>query len=76
MAIMTVCSLVFNMGGVDGNTTGLLFWSFVDLVVVREPGTSLFCKYFGDSGSQRSLSVINVACQFSVQKEKVALLEE
>ncbi len=73
---MTLRGLVFNMGGVDGNTTGLLFWSFVDLVVVCELGTSLFCEYLGDSGSQSSFSVINVACQFSVQNEKVALLEE
>lgn len=71
MAIMTVRGLVFNMGRVDGDTTSLLFWSFVDLVIVRKLGTPLFCEYFGDSSSQCSLSMINVACQLSFRKKRL-----
>lgn len=62
MTVMTGCGLVLNVSGVDGDTTGLLFGGLVDLAVVGELGTTIGRQDLGDSSSQCSLSMINMAC--------------
>lgn len=61
VAVVAVVGLIFDMGRVDGDTTGLLFWSFVDLAVVGELGTTRGRQHLGDSSSQGRLSVVDVA---------------
>lgn len=38
VGIVTICGFVFDVGRVNGDTTGLFFGSLVDLGVVRELG--------------------------------------
>ena len=61
MTIMPIVGFVLDMGGVDSDTTGLLFGRLVDLLVVCEFGTTALGKNLGDSCCQSSLSMVDVA---------------
>lgn len=60
---MTIGRLVLDVGGVDGNTTGLLFRGLVDLRVVGELGGTILGEHTGDGSGQRCLSVVDVTWQ-------------
>lgn len=57
---MSVFGLVFDMSRTDGDTTSLLFRSFIDLIVIHEFPTTLLRKMFRDGSGQSCLSVIDV----------------
>ena len=61
MSIVTICSLVLNVSGVDGDTALLLFGSVVDLVERLDFAETLGCKHLGDGCGQSGLAVVNVA---------------
>lgn len=61
MGVMSVGGLVLNVSGRDGDTSGLLLGSLVDLVVVLELSLTQSGEGLGDSSSQGGLSVIDVA---------------
>lgn len=46
MAIVAICSLVLNMGGVNGDTTSLLLWRLINLCIVDELASSLCSEDF------------------------------
>lgn len=50
------------MGGVNGDTASLFLGGLVNLRVVRELGTTLSSKDFGDSRCEGSFTVVDVAC--------------
>ncbi len=64
VCIVAVCSLVLDVGRVDGDTALLLFGSVVDLVegldLISITSDSL-SENLGDGGSQGGLTVVNMA---------------
>ena len=60
VGIMSLISLVLNMGSGNGDTSGSLFWSSVDGAVIQEISTSFFRQNLGDSSGQSGLTMINV----------------
>jgi hypothetical protein len=48
MTVMTRVGFIFDVGGVDRDTTSLFFRRLVNFGVVRELGTSLVRKDLGD----------------------------
>jgi len=61
MTIMPSIGLVLNGRGVNRNTSCLLFRSLINLVVVRELGTTFLRKILCDSSGKSRLSVIDMA---------------
>jgi hypothetical protein len=61
VGVVSVSSLVLNVGGRNGDTSSSLLGSSVDRIVVQELGAALLGKHLGDSGGQSGLSVVNVA---------------
>lgn len=60
VSVMSLLGLVLDVGGRDGDTSGLLLGGLVDLVVVLELGTSTASQGLGDGSGQGGLSVIDV----------------
>ena len=61
MRIVTICGLVLDVSGVDGDTTLLLFGSVVNLVERLDLGEALLCQNLGNSSGKSSLAVVNMA---------------
>ena len=61
MTVMSGISLVLDGRGVNGDTSGLLFWSLVDISIVFEVRTSFLGEEFGDGGGKSGFTVINMA---------------
>jgi len=57
---MSCLGLVFDVTGVDGDTSCLFFGSLVDLGVVGEFGTTTFSHSLGDGSCESGLSVIDM----------------
>lgn len=53
--------LILNGGSVDGNTSGLLFGSLVDLSVLNVLSLGFVSQVLGDGRCEGGLSVIDVA---------------
>ena len=60
VAIVPVVGLVFDVGGVDCNTTSLFFRSLIDFGIAGEFGTTFAGKDLGDCSSQSGFTVIDV----------------
>ena len=58
---MSVGGLILDVGSRDGDTSGLLLGSLIDLVVVLELGLTQSGEGLSDGSSQGGLSVIDVA---------------
>lgn len=71
MTIVPIVGLIFDVGRVNGDATGLFFRSLVDFSVVSELGTTLSSKDLGDGGSQSGFTVIDVSYD-GVQPKAVA----
>ena len=54
--IVTIISLILNVSGRNGDTTGFFFRRCVDLIIVLK-----ITKLFGDRSSQRGFAVVNMA---------------
>ena len=67
VCIVTGCGFIFNVRGVDGNTTFTFFRSFIDHGVVHEFSAAFFSQYFSDSSSQSSLAMVNVTDGADIQ---------
>lgn len=67
VAVMPVGSLVLDVSGVDGDTTGLLLGCLVNLSVVDERCTSRLGQDFCDSRGKSGLAVIDVTDGTNVQ---------
>ena len=63
MTVMTGLGRVLDGGGVDGDTTSLLLWSLVNVVVVLEGRVVLFREILGNSGGKGGFAVIDMACR-------------
>ena len=60
VSVVTLCGLVLNVSGVDGDTTLLLFGSIVNLVEALNLRKTLLCQHGGDGSGQSSLTVVNM----------------
>ena len=60
VGVVAVVGFVFDVGGVDGNTAGLFFWSGVDVGVALGLGEALLSESGGDSRRQSGLAMVNV----------------
>lgn len=60
VTVMPVVGLVLDVGRVDGDTTGTLFGSLVDVAVVGELSASSLCENLCNGGSQCGLAMINM----------------
>ena len=69
MAIVTAITLVLDVRGVNGDTASLLLRCLVNLGVVGEARGALLGENLGNSGGQRGLAMVDVAC-----KERVSQL--
>lgn len=63
MSIMPRLGLIFDMGGVNGDSTRFLLRRFVDLRVVRELSTTVLRKNLRNGSRQSGLSVIDMSCK-------------
>ena len=60
VCIVSVVRLILDVSGVDGDSSGLLFRSVVDLVVAQKLVTVLSCAIHCDCGCESCLTVVNV----------------
>jgi hypothetical protein len=60
VSVVTVYSLILDVGGSNGDTALTLFRSVVDLIKGFELASTAGSHNFGDSSSQRGLAVIDV----------------
>jgi hypothetical protein len=60
VCVVTHGRIVFNVSGVDGDTTSFFFWSAVDLVEVNASRTENFGANTGQSSGQSGFTVVNV----------------
>ena len=58
---MTLFRLIFHVGGVDRDTTGLFLGSLVNAVISLELSLALEGQPLGDGGGQSGLAVVNMA---------------
>ena len=61
VGIVTLFGLIFHVGGVDRNTTGLFLGGLVDAVIGLELSLALEGQPLGDGGGQGGFAVVNVA---------------
>ena len=66
VSIVTICSLVLNVRSIDRDTTFLFLGGIVDLIERLLFGETMLCKYFSDSGSKSSLTVVDVTNRTNV----------
>ncbi len=59
--VVTSRGVIFNVRGVDGDTTSFFFWRVIDLVESTCRTAVGFSQYGGDRCSQGSFTVVNVA---------------
>ena len=60
VTVVAVLRLILNCRRVNGDTSRLLLGRSIDVRVVLESCRALVCQIFGDSGSERGFSVIDV----------------
>lgn len=60
MSIVSVGGFIFDMSRVDGDTTGLFFRCFVNLVVIGKFGASCSRENLGNGCCERRFTVIDV----------------
>ena len=61
VGIVALFGLIFHVGGVDRDTTGLFLGGLVDAVISLEFGLALEGQPLGDGSGQSGLAVVNVA---------------
>ncbi len=61
MRVVTGRGIVFNVRGVDGDTTCFFFRRVVDLVECTSLATVGFCQNGSDGSGQRCFTMVNVA---------------
>lgn len=59
--IVSLVSLIFERGSIDGDTSCLFFWGLVDLAVFQVLCVLLSGEHLGDGGCESCLSVIDVS---------------
>ena len=60
MCIVTFFGFIFNGGGVDRDTTGSFFRSFINGSIVQEVCLAFFGQHFGDSSGQGCFTMIDM----------------
>ncbi|KRK31325.1 hypothetical protein Q777_GL002208 [Lacticaseibacillus rhamnosus DSM 20021 = JCM 1136 = NBRC 3425] len=60
MCVVALFRFIFNVGGVDGDTTFFFFWSSINRSIVLRLGKAFLRQYLGDSRGQSSFTVVNV----------------
>jgi hypothetical protein len=60
VCVVTHGRIVFNVSGVDGDTTSFFFWGAVDLVEVNLGRTEYLGADAGQSSGQSGFTVVNV----------------
>ena len=73
VSIVTVLGLVFDVGGVDGNTTGSFFWGGIDSAIRHVFGETLHSKNVGNTRGEGGLSVVDVADSTNVNVGKITV---
>ncbi|EFE21325.1 hypothetical protein EDWATA_03663, partial [Edwardsiella tarda ATCC 23685] len=61
VSVVTGRGVIFNVRGVDGDTTSLFFRRVIDLVECASATAVGLSQYGGDSSGQGSFTVVNVA---------------
>ena len=61
MGIVTGFGLVFNVGGIDRDSTSLFLRGIIDFIIFADLTTIEAVQHHGDSGGKSSLTVVNVA---------------
>ena len=61
VSVMTLVGLVFDVCGIDCDTTGSFFRSLVDVVVRGVAGLAAHCEDLGDRSGQGGFAVVNMA---------------
>ena len=61
VSVVTGFGFIFDVSGVDRDTTSFLFRSFVDFVVFHDFCFTLGCAIHGDCSSKGGLTMVNVA---------------
>lgn len=67
VAVVPCVALVFDMTGVDSDTTSFLFWRLVNIGVVGELGAAALRKNLGDSSRQGGLAMVDVTLRGTVR---------
>ncbi len=73
MRIVALGCLVLYMGGVNGDTAGLFFRGFVNLIVGNFRGSACSCNYGGEGCGQGRLTVVDMTNRTYVYMWLVAL---
>ena len=60
VSVVTGRGLVFDVRGVDGDTTGALFGGLIDLVITHDFSAAVLGQNHRDSSSQGRLAVVDV----------------
>ena len=60
VSVVTDQRVVFNVRGVDGDTTSFFFWCAVDFIEINDCGTEHFGANASQSSSQSGFTVVNV----------------
>ena len=66
VSIVTIRSLVFNVGGVDGDTALFFFRSIVDFIIFADFTAELLVQHHGDGGGQSGFAVVDVTNRTNV----------
>jgi hypothetical protein len=71
--IVTFFGFIFDVSGIDGDTTGFFFRGLVDGVICLVLGQTLQAQIFGDRGSQGSFAMVDVADRADIYMGLVSL---
>ena len=66
VSIVTISRLILNVRSIDRDTTFFFLGGIVDLIERLLFGETMLCKYFSDSGSKSSLTVVDVTNRTNV----------
>ncbi len=70
--IVTLCGLVLNVCGVDGDAALLLFRSLVDLIILHNLSFALQSENLGDCSGKGGLAVVDMADGANVNMRQVS----
>ena len=73
MSVVTLCGVVLNMSGVDGNAALALLGSLIDVGIIHELCVAFQSQNLGDGSGQSGLAVVNVADSANVDMRQATV---